>query len=142
MLARRVQVDAVQGDAPLEGHCQQQVLQRLQQILPLPRLVAGHPHHAEPEVVVHAQHIAEHVMAVVVRVPPLRRDRDHVPLPRAGVDLRVVHPIPLAVGHVVTDLHVLDALRERQRGRAQDPARLRSGAGDEQPRRDVEGPLE
>ena len=34
-----------------------------------------------------------------------------VPLPVAGVDLRVVHPVVLAVHDVVPDLHVVEDLR-------------------------------
>jgi len=45
------------------------------------------------------------------------------------------------MGHVVTDLHVLDTLGEAKRSGPQNPAGLRPGAGDEQPRGEVECPL-
>jgi hypothetical protein len=87
-----------------------------------PRFVAGHPDHSEAEIVVHADDVAVDVVAEVVRIPPLRRDTDHVPLPRVGVDLGIVHPVPLAVADVVADLHVLDALRQGECGGPDEPA--------------------
>src|ERR1700730_13323135 len=53
-------------------------------------------------------------MAVVVGVPPLRGQPCHVPLPGAGVNFGIVHPIPLAVADIVAELHVLDALGRGQ----------------------------
>ena len=43
-----------------------------------------------------------------------------VPLPRGGVDLRIAHPVPLAVHDVVAELHVLQILVRQRRG-ARDP---------------------
>src|ERR1700756_906033 len=108
---------------------------------PLPLLVAGDPQDAEPEVVVHADDISEHVVAIVVGKPPLRRDTPHVPLPRAGMDFGVVHPIPLTVANIMAEFHVLDALGHGERGGAERPADLAAGAGDHQPRGDVEESL-
>ena len=80
-------------------------------------------------------------MAVVVGVAPLRRRADHVPLPRIGVDLRVIHPIPLSVGDVVAELHVLDALRHEQSQRADRPSGLAPATPDCQPGGDFEATL-
>ena len=137
-----IQIDIVQGDAPFECSCQKQVLKRLQQMRRSPGLVAGYPHHPEAEIIVHAENVAEHMVAVVVRGPPLRGHRDHVPLPRARVNLRIVHPIPLAMAHVVANFHVLDTLRKRQRRGPQHPACPSPAGADEQARRHIERPLE
>src|SRR4029078_11214229 len=63
-------------------------------------------------------------VAVVVGIPPLRGDTGHVPLPGAGMDFRVVHPIPLTVADVRAEFHVLDALGHGERGGSEHPARL------------------
>lgn len=57
------------------------------------------------------------------------------------MDFRVVHPIPLTVADVVTELHVLDALRGGQRGGSQCPAGPASAGGDHKPCREVEAAL-
>src|ERR1700757_4510145 len=108
---------------------------------PPPLLVAGDPQDAEPKVVVHADDIGEHMVAIVVGIPPLRRDTRHVPLPRGGMDFRVVHPIPLTVADVMANFHVLDALGHGERGGTEPPADLAAGAGDNQPRGHVEESL-
>src|ERR1700722_4141503 len=79
-----------------------------------PRLVTGDAHDAVTEVVVDPDNVGEHVMAVVVGVPPLGREPCHVPLPGGGVNFGIVHPIPLAVADIVAQLHVLDALGRSQ----------------------------
>ena len=66
-----------------------------------------------------SEDVGEHVVAVVVGIPPLRRQPGHVPFPSVGMDFGVVHPVPLAVADVVADFHVLDALGEGQRRRPQ-----------------------
>ena len=38
-----------------------------------------------------------------------------------GVDLRVPHPVPLAVEHVVADLHVVEDLGQREARRTEPP---------------------
>src|SRR5690625_2289267 len=57
------------------------------------------------------------------------------------MDLGIVHPVPLAVSHVVADLHVLDALRHRESGRAHRPTQHGLAAVNHQPRRDIQHPL-
>src|SRR6478735_1004561 len=85
--------------------------------------------------------VGEHVVAVVVGIPLLRGDTGHVPLPGAGMDFRVVHPIPLAVADVMAEFHVLDALGHGERGGSEHPAGLAAAAGDDQPGGDVEASL-
>ena len=67
-----LRMDTVKADTPLEDAGQQQVPKRLEQMGWLPRLIAGNPYHPEAKIVVDADHVAEHVVAVVVRIPPLR----------------------------------------------------------------------
>ena len=122
-LADRRDVQVVQGDAPLEEQRQQGVVDGLAEVDGMPLLVAGHAQDAVADVVVLADHVGEGVMDKVVRVLPLLRGAGGVPLPGAGVDLRVVHPIPLPVQHVVPDLHVLEDLAGGQHGRTGDPRR-------------------
>src|SRR5208337_4289030 len=57
------------------------------------------------------------------------------------MDFGVIHPIPLTVADVMAEFHVLDALGHSERGGAECPADLAAGAGDNQPRGDVEGSL-
>ena len=131
----------MQRDAPLEDNCQQERAQRSRQIAALPLLIAADTDDAEPEVFVHPDHVGEYVMPVVVRIPPLRGGADHVPLPRIGVDLRVVHPIPLPVGDVVTELHIVDAFGGEQRRRADSPPDFAPAAENGQPGGDFEASL-
>src|SRR6478735_914164 len=75
------------------------------------------------------------VVAVVVGIPLLRGDTGHVPLPGAGMDFRVVHPIPLTVAEVMAELvmaefHVLDALGHGERGGSEHPAGLAAAGTD------------
>src|ERR1700684_4679410 len=88
--------------------------QRLKQVAGPPRLVTGDTHDAVTEVVVDTDNVGEHVMAVVVGVPPLRGQPCHVPLPGGGVNFGIVHPIPLTVADIVPQLHVLYALGRGQ----------------------------
>ena len=60
-------------------------------------------------------------MDEVVRVLPRLGRRGRVPVPGRGVDDRVVHPVPLAVQDVVTDLHVLEDLGQPERARTGHP---------------------
>ncbi len=61
------------------------------------------------------------VVHVVVRVAPLVAGAGGVPLEGLAVQPRVLHPVVLAVHDVVADLHVVEDLRQRQRGGAADP---------------------
>ena len=89
----------------------------------MPLLVRVDPHDLVAEVAVLAADVRVRVVDVVVRVLPRLRRRGGVPVPGRGVDLGIVHPVPLAVHHVVADLHVLEDLGQRQRRRAGDPGR-------------------
>ncbi len=87
----------------------------------MPRLFRVDAQRAVADVPVLAEHVGVSVVHEVVRVlPRLRRGRE-VPLPGGGVDLRIAHPVPLTVQHVVTDLHVLQDLGGGQRRRAREP---------------------
>ena len=59
----------------------------------------------------------------------------------AGVDLRVVHPVPLAVDDVVADLHVLEDLRDRQADGADHPGRPALREQQHGPAAELEGTL-
>ena len=120
-LADRLDVEVVQRDTPLEEPGEQRVEDRLAQVDRVPLLLARHPQHAVPDVVVVAEHVGELVVHIVVRVLPLLGRLGGVPLPVGGVDLRVVHPVPLAVHDVVADLHVLEDLGHAEQARAGDP---------------------
>ena len=121
--ADRVEVEVVQRHPPLEEAHQHQVVERLQQVHRVPFLVRVDPHDLVPQVAVLAADVRERVVLVIVRMTPRVRRRGGVPIPVLGVDVGVVHPIPLPVHHVVADLHVLEDLRHRQRGRAAEPQR-------------------
>ena len=114
----RVDVDVVDRDAPLEEERQGDVVDGLKKIGRLPRLPVTDAHDLIADVVVLPEHVGEGVVHDVVRVLPLIRGADVVPLPGRGVDRRVVHPIPLAVDDVVPDLHVLQDLGEAEGDRA------------------------
>ena len=126
LLARadRAAVEVVHGHAPLEEAHQQQVVERLQQVDRVPFLVRVDAHDLVAEIAVLAADVGERVVLVVVRVPPRVGRRGGVPVPVLGVDVGVVHPVPLPVHHVVADLHVLEDLGQRQRRRAGQPQRL------------------
>ena len=120
-LADRLDVEVVQRDAPLEEQREQRVVDRLAEVDGVPLLVARHPQDAVADVVVVAEHVGELVVDVVVRVLPLLGRLGRVPLPVAGVDLRIVHPVPLAVHRVVAELHVLQDLGRAEQRRAEQP---------------------
>ena len=107
---------------------------------PLLRLV--HAHDPVAEVVVLADHVGVHVVAVVVGALPLLRRRGVVPVPRRGVDPRVAHPVPLAVQDVVPDLHVVEDLGQRERRRAEPPGRAVATAQQDQAAADLQAPLD
>ena len=143
LVSRQVLADlqVVQTDSPLEGGSEEQVDERLGQVLPLPRFVARHPQHPVAHVVIHADHIRVLVMDVVVRVLPVGRSAHHVPLPRRGVHLRVVHPIPLAVHDIVAEFHVLDDLGDRKHGRSAEPQQPVAASQQCQPTADLQESL-
>ncbi len=122
-LAHGLEVHVVEGHAPLEERHQHEVVERLEQVDRVPALVRVDPHDLVAEVLVLAADVRVRVVHVVVGVLPGLLGGRGVPVPGRGVDVRVVHPVPLAVHHVVADLHVLEDLGHRQGGRAGDPAR-------------------
>ena len=126
-----VEVEVVHGHAPLEQEGQQHVVDGLGQVDRMPLLVRVDPHDLVAEVAVLAADVRVGVVDVVVGVLPRLGRRGRVPVPGRGVDLGVVHPVPLAVQDVVADLHVLEDLGRRQRGHAQGPDRAEA-RGDEQ----------
>ncbi len=117
-------VQVVQRNAPFEERRQHRVVDGLADVGGVPLLLARHPQDAVADVVVVAEHVGELVVDVVVRVLPLLGGLRGVPLPVAGVDLRVVHPVPLAVHHVVADLHVLEDLGQAEERGTGGPGRL------------------
>ena len=116
-----VELEVVQRDAPLEADREHDVEQRLGEVERLPRLVGVQAQHRVAEIPVLADDVGVGVVLVVVGLLPALGGRDVVPLPRRGVDLGVAHPVPLAVHHVVPELHVLQDLGDRERGRAREP---------------------
>ena len=117
------QLEVVGRDAVLEEHRVEGVPERLEQVEGDPLLVLVDAHDAVAEVVVLADDVGEVVVELVVRDLPLLGRRGVVPLPGRRVDLRVAHPVPLAVEDVVADLHVVEDLGHRQAGGADDPGR-------------------
>ena len=117
------------GDAPLEEQHQQHVDHRLGEEARLPLLLGIDAHDLVADVLVLADDVRVGVVQVVVGVLPRRRGRGRVPVPGRGVDVRVVHPVPLAVEDVVADLHVLEDLR-RPTGR---PSRAATPADSARP---------
>ena len=115
------EVEVVHRHAPFEDRGQQHVVERLQQVDRVPFLVRVDPHDLVAEVAVLAQDVGVGVVDVVVGVLPRLRGGRGVPVPVQGVDLGIVHPVPLAVHDVVADLHVLQDLAQRQQRGAGDP---------------------
>ena len=85
----------------------------------MPLLLRVDPHDLVAEVLVLAADVRVGVVDVVVGVLPRLRGRGGVPVPGRGVDLGVVHPVPLAVHDVVADLHVLEDLGQPRGGGAE-----------------------
>ena len=113
--------EVVQRDAVLEEEREQRRVQRVAEVVGMPRLVLGHAQDAVADVAVLADDVGVGVVHVVVRVAPLVGGAGGVPLEALAVQARVVHPVVLAVHHVVADLHVVEDLRQRQRGGAAEP---------------------
>src|SRR5277367_706709 len=57
------------------------------------------------------------------------------------MDFRIVHPVPLAVGDVVAEFHVLDGFGRGQGSGSQGPTDFALGPGDDQPRHYVKASL-
>ena len=132
----------LQPDAPLEADREQGVEEQVAvEIERLPALIAGDPDDAVAHIVVHAEDVGVLVVHEVVGEPPVLGRPAHVPLPRRGVDLGIVHPIPLAVHDVVADLHVLDDLGDAQRHGACPPCRAFRARGQHQAACYLEGTL-
>ena len=89
----------------------------------MPLLVRIDAHDLVAEVAVLAADVGVGVVDVVVGVLPRLGGRRGVPVPGRGVDLGVVHPVPLAVHDVVADLHVLQDLGQREHRGPGDPGR-------------------
>ena len=119
-----VDVQVVHRHAPLEEGHEEQVQDRLPQVPRVPLLLGVDAHDLVAQVLVQPEDVRVRVVDVVVGVLPRLLGGGGVPVPVRGVDDRVVHPVPLAVHHVVADLHVLQDLGRAQRRRAQDPHRL------------------
>ncbi len=67
-------------------------------------------------VAVLANHVGVGVMFVVVGTPPGITCAYGIPLIGLGMQCRIVHPVVLAVHHVVADFHILDDLGKPQGG--------------------------
>ena len=122
-LGHLAELEVLCGDAVLEEQREQRVVDQIAGVEGLPSLIAGDAQESVSDVVVHSEDVGVLVMQVVVGLLPVRRRAGDVPLPRGGVDLRVVHPVPLTVHHVVPEFHVLDDLRERQQANSGEPRR-------------------
>ena len=115
----------------LEEGRQQRRPQRVAQVVGPPGLLLGHAQDAVADVAVLADDVGVGVVHVVVGVAPLVGGAGGVPLELLAGELRVVHPVVLAVHHVVADLHVVEDLGEREGGGAGEPGG-REDAGPEQ----------
>ena len=121
------QLQVLQADAPLEAHREHGVEEQVPDVVGPPRFIAGHAQNSVADVVVHAEDVGVGVVGEVVGGPPVLGGCGHVPFPGGGMDLGIIHPVPLAVNDVVTDLHVLDDLGQREGSGAGQPGRsLRS----------------
>ena len=118
---QRLDVGVVHGDAPLEQHHEQEVVERLAEVPGPPLLVRVDPHDLVAEILVLAADVGEGVVDVVVGVLPRFGTRRGVPVPHRGVDVGIVHPVPLSMQDVVAELHVLQDLGHAQAGRAEQP---------------------
>ena len=108
----------------------------------MPLLLRIDPHDLVADVLVLADDVGEGVVDVVVRVLPGRGGGGRVPVPGRGVDVGIVHPVPLAVHDVVADLHVLEDLRHREAGGAEHPGRPVARRHQHDPRERRQAPVE
>ena len=119
-----LRLEVVQRHAPLEKRCEKEVVGRISDVPPFPRLVTRDTEDAIAHVVVHADDVRVLVVHKIVRMLPLHARTGGVPLPRRRVDLGIVHPIPLPVHHVVAELHVLDDLGDAEHPGPENPCGL------------------
>ena len=140
-LGHLAEFQVLQPDSPLEPEREDGVEQQVAEVERLPPLVAGDAQHAVADIVVHAEDVGVLVVHEVVGEPPVLGRPAHVPLPRRGVNLGIVHPVPLAVHDVVADLHVLDDLGHAQSHGARPPRRALRARGQHEPACDLEGTL-
>ena len=132
----------LQPDAPFEADREKRVEQQVAvEVERLPPLIARDPDDAVAHVVIHAEDVGVLVVHEVVGEPPVLGRPAHVPLPRRGVNLGIVHPVPLAVHDVVADLHVLDDLGHAQCHGARPPRRSARAGGQHQSASHLESPL-
>ena len=124
-------LEVVHGHAPLEQERQQGRVDRVAEVARTPRLILGHAQDAVADVAVLAEHVGVRVVHVVVGVAPLVAGAGRVPLEAGRVERRILHPVVLAVHHVVADLHVVEDLGQGQRGGAAEPGG-RQEAGEQQ----------
>jgi hypothetical protein len=103
-------LNVVQRDAPLEERPQEKVVDRVPDHPRRPPVIAGDPHDPVTDVGVQTHDVGVFVVHEIVRVLPLRRRARGVPFPLRRVDFGIIHPVPLTVNDVVTQLHVLDDL--------------------------------
>jgi hypothetical protein len=121
----------VQRHPVLEEGRQERRPERVAEVVRLPRLLLAHSQDPVADVAVLADDVGVGVVHVVVRVAPLIGGAGGVPLELLARELRVVHPLVLAVHHVVADLHVVEDLGERE-GRGPGEPEGRHDAGPEQ----------
>ena len=86
------------------------VVERLEQVDRVPVLLRVDPHDLVADVLVLADGCWCTCGGRSCASASRPRRRGGVPVPGRGVDVRVVHPVPLAVQDVVADLHVLEDL--------------------------------
>ena len=115
----------MQCHTPFEERGEQEVVERLGKVDRVPALVRVDPHDLVAEIFVFAADVGERVVDVVVRVTPGFTGGCGIPVPHRRVDVRIVHPVPLAVHHVVADLHVLEDLGHPEARGACHPGHLR-----------------
>ncbi len=107
----------------------------------MPRLFRVDAQRAVADVAILAEHVGVGVVHEVVRVLPRLGRRGEIPFPGGGVDLRIAHPVPLAVQHVVADLHVLEDLRGGERRGAREPGRRQDRDEQQCPSAGFQAPL-
>ena len=134
-------LEVVQRDAVLEERRQQERVERVAEVVGPPRLVLGHPQDPVADVAVLADDVRVRVVHVVVGVAPLVARACGVPLEPLAGQLGILHPVVLAVHHVVADLHVVEDLRQRERGDAAEPGRRQEREEEQPAAGDLERPL-
>ena len=113
-----VDMVVVQGHGPLEQHHDEKNVNHLWQEQRVPFLKRRDAQHAVADIEILTHDIGPGVMHDVVRLHPGIGRAGVVPLPGAGVDTRVFHPVPLRVKHIVAELHVLEDFGHAEQERA------------------------